>query len=227
MKAQIERHPLSWLLVVPLVVVLAACRGPEPCVPVATEGGGSIERNYDEFRQVTSLTAELLLTPDAEWEQRDYRENAQILWSMAVWLQVRSNGADIDLTVRPTCSGVPEGSGEAGQCLNCDNVCTKQSGMLEVVADGRPIPLPVASYQRLPTEGPTPDSPATWTSSLTLRVPPEALAPVTHARTVKLRACGSIVTTLPPAELATVQEFLRHAQAIIPPRPGAPPPGVR
>jgi hypothetical protein len=32
------------------------------------------------------------------------------------------------------------------------------------------------------------------------------------------------VTTLPAKELATVQEFLRHATAIIPPRSGAAPP---
>jgi len=213
------------LLALPLAATLCACRGPAPCVPLATEGSGTIQRDFDEFRQVTSLTAELLLIPDAEWEQREYRENAQILWSVTAFFQARSNGPNIDLTVRPTCSGVPEGGEErGGQCLNCDNVCTKHSGSLEVLADGRPIPLPAARYQRIPTEGPTPESPATWVSNLAVSVPPETLAPLTVARSVKLRACGAIVTTLPAEELAAVQEFLRHATAVIPPRPAAGPP---
>ncbi len=214
----------SLLLALPLAATLCSCRGPAPCVPLATEGSGTIQRDYDEFRQVTSLTAELLLTPDAEWEQREYREDAQILWSVTAFFQVRSNGPNIDLTVRPMCSGVPEGDGERSQCINCDNVCTKRSGILEVLADGRPIPIPKARYQRLPTEGPTPESPATWLSNLAVSVPPETLAPLTVARSVKLRACGAIVTTLPPDALATVQEFLRHAAAVVPPRPGATPP---
>jgi hypothetical protein len=204
-----------------VVLALSGCRGPQPCVEVASsEILGTPQRSYDEFTQVTTVTSAFVLTPDQEWTLADQREDGLIHWSVEMWTHGSSASPYLDLTLRVRCLAPAEDESERGEsCQNCDTVCSEQRGGIELLADGRPIAVPPARYKRMPMPSPTPESPSTWASTLMLSATPDVLWPLAEARQIKLRACGSIVATLRPLEVGNLQEMLRHHRAIAPPPP--------
>jgi hypothetical protein len=208
-----------------LGALAAGCRRPDTCVPVIDDATGEPRRIYDEFTQITSLVSWFVFTPDQEWELRDERYARAINWSLELWLRGGTHSPTIELTLRAICSHQREDD-DSGKCVNCDTVCSEQSGGLELLADGYPLQMPPVQYQRVPVGQPNPESPGTWASTMTMFVPPEALWPLAQARVVKLRVCGAIVVTLSPADLANLQEYLRHHHALapqaVPPMPPAP-----
>jgi hypothetical protein len=202
---------VSWLL------LGSGCRGPTPCVEVSSsDRAGVAIRNYDEFTQVTSISSDFLFTPDQEWTLAEQRDDGLIHWSIQMWLRGSSASPYIDVSLRMTClAPAPEGE---SSCVNCDDLCNNENGRLEVLADGRPLALPASRYRRMPTDPPTPESPATWASTIHMPVESAALWPLEQARNIKLRACGALVATLTAAESANLQDFLRHHRAIAPAR---------
>jgi hypothetical protein len=205
--------------------LLGGCRRPDTCVPVIDDATGEPRRIYDEFTQITSLVSWFVFTPDQEWALRDERYARAINWSLELWLRGGSHSPTIELTLRAICSHQREDD-DSGQCVNCDTVCSDATGGLEVLADGYPLRMPRARYQRVPVGQPNPESPSTWASTLTMVVPPEALWPLAQARVVKLRVCGAIVVTFSPGDLANLQEYLRHHRALAPQAPPAMPAAV-
>ncbi len=214
-----RRCPRLLILAALLALLTAACtRRPTMCVPVIDEASGEPRRVYDEFTQITSLVSWFAFTPDQEWDLRDDRLARAINWSVEMWLRSGTRSPTIELTLRAMCSQQPEDD-DSGQCINCDSVCSEHTGTFELLADGRPLAMPPARYERIPVGQPTPDSPSTWASTLTMVLLPEALWPLAYARVVKLRVCGAIVVTLSRADLANLQEYLRHHRALVPPVP--------
>jgi hypothetical protein len=213
-------------VVAALGVALMGCRETPPCVPDPTDSDESRPvRRYDEFTQVTTVSSHFRMTPDQEEEARQLRHDLNVVWSVGLWFGARSNAALIDVRIQPQCLQTNEGD-EQESCVNCDNLCNAQSATLEVVADGKPVALPPGGYQRLQIAPPDGESPATWASLISLSATPEALWPMAYAQQVKLRVCRSLVVTLHADELANLQDFLRHSQAVMPapPPPAVPPP---
>lgn len=206
-------------IVAALCCVLWGCERPRVCVPTPQDTSGEPRRKYDEFSQTTWLTSWFVFTPDVVWglESPDADDRQ---WSAELWLRGNSKTPLVDITLRPLCSRTrPED--EAQRCVNCDDICGKHNGYLEILADGHPINMPPAAYEREPIGSPTPDSPPTWASTLTLQVDPRALLPLATAREVKFRICNAVSVTMPAEELSNLQEYLRHHQALAP-RPGPP-----
>lgn len=217
---------LSGAITLAALPTLTGCRGSEGCVPISRTTSGEPRSKYDEFTQVTWLTSWFVLTPDSEWERVRHEPESPIRWSVEMWLRGASNAPYIDLTLRALCSHRRDDDDTPG-CVNCDNLCNEQNGWVEFLADGRPVPMPRARYERIPIGAPEQGGPKTWGSTITLRLSPQALAPLERAQSVKLRLCGALVVTLRPGELSNLQEYLRHHRAIAPPEPPvmpAPPP---
>lgn len=208
-----------------LVPLMAGCRGGDTCVPVSRTVTGEPRTKYDEFTQISWLTSWFVLTPDSEWERWRQEPEVPIRWSIEMWFRGASNVPYIDLTLRALCSHRQSEAKEAG-CVNCDNLCTAENGWLEFLADGVPVHMPKARYERVPIGAPEQGGPKTWASTISLRLSPQALAPLERAQTVKMRVCGALPVTLRAGELANLQEYLRHHHAIAPPEappaPGGP-----
>jgi hypothetical protein len=212
------------LTVLGLTLGLAAlgCQRPAACVPAPEDTSGEPRQKYDEFTQTTWLTSWFVFTPDTVWgmEDPDFQDRQ---WSVELWFRGSSKTPLVDVTLRPLCSTInPED--EMQRCSNCDNLCSRNNGYMEILVDGRPLNMPRAKYKRDQIGSPTPDSPATWGSTLSIQVDPRALWPLATAREVKFRVCNAISVTMPPSDLSNLQAYLRHHQSIAPP-PG--PPGVQ
>ena len=198
-----------------LALLASGCRGPQPCVAVASpDQTGQPVKRYDEFTRVTSISSEFVLTPDQEWTLAEQRDDGLIHWSIGMWLRANSAATTVDIAVRVSCLH-PD---EQDDCIDCDNVCSAATGRLELLADGQPIALPAAQYRRMPGVTETPERQPTQASTILLAAQAAALAPLEHARNVKLRVCGSIVATLTAAETENLREFMRHLRFMVAPR---------
>ncbi|HZO16892.1 MAG TPA: hypothetical protein VFB62_26630 [Polyangiaceae bacterium] len=202
------------MLALALLALLAGgCRGPQPCVAVSSpDQTGQPVKRYDEFTRVTSISSAFVLTPDQEWTLAEEREDGLIHWGIELWLRANSAAPTVDIAARVSCLH----RGEQDDCVDCDNVCTPATGRVELLADGQPIALPAAKFRRIP--GSTPEGESATASTILLAAPAAALAPLEHARSVKLRVCGSIVATLTAAEADNLREFMRHLQFMMAPR---------
>ncbi|MCA9617964.1 MAG: hypothetical protein KC731_03020 [Myxococcales bacterium] len=188
------------------------------CVPVAEQATGEPRREYDEFTRVLWLTSWFVLTPDEERRRMSIARDEPAEWSVELWLRGASNAPFVDMSLRALCSK-RQLDDEQERCVNCDDVCSANTGFLEVLADGQPIIIPKGRYDRVPIGAPAAGGPSTWASTISLRLSPRVLAPLERARVIKLRMCNAITVTLRPSEVAYLQEYLRHHHAIAPPEP--------
>ena len=195
-----------------LVPLLAGCRGGDSCVPVSRTVTGEPRTKYDEFTQISWLTSWFVLTPDSEWERWRQEPEVPIRWSIEMWFRGASNVPYIDVTLRALCSHRQSEAKEAG-CVNCDNLCNADNGWVELLADGVPVHMPKARYERVPIGAPEQGGPKTWASTISLRLSPQALAPLERAQTVKMRVCGALPVTFVERQAALAVSASERARS--------------
>ncbi len=215
---------MKWLLLGAALASLACgCARPTVCVPLPEDTTGEPRQKYDEFTRTTWLTSWFVFTPDSVWGLEDHAVDGR-QWSVELWLRGSSQSPLVELTLRPMCSRPDDD--DIDKCINCDDVCSERTGYMEILADNQIVNMPRARYRRDQVGSPTPESPATWASSLSLEVDPRALWPLAQARQVKFRVCNAVIVTMPDVELANLQRYLREHQGFAPQNPPGSLPGV-